>query len=367
MPREGDILIAGGYGTVGRHLANSLAPLHPGRVVLAGRTLQAAEAACATVGHGSRARWMNVDDALSVDEALAGVAVVIACVGQHERWLPRAAAARGLAYVDLSPKVGLRDTGHALEHDALRTGARLVLGAGLQPGISSMMARALSDRLGALSRIETFVLLSVGDEYGPDTIAFVLEASQRPFTVHDGGDDRVVRPWSEPAAIRFPPPVGRRLAFLFPFSDVAAYPETLGVRTALGRIALEPAWLGAAIATAGHVSGGWGAGDSLRRRRVVERLQRARRGQDVYALSVRARGARGAGTMTLLGRRQAEAAAIAVTPIVRALYEGSDVPPGVWMPEQVLHAHPFFDELRRNGLQVRYRTSWRAPCLEQPA
>ena len=51
-----DLLITGGYGTVGRRVAADLAPDYPGRVVVAGRSLEKAARLAAELGHGVRGR-----------------------------------------------------------------------------------------------------------------------------------------------------------------------------------------------------------------------------------------------------------------------------------------------------------------------
>ena len=67
------------------------------------------------------------------------------------------------------------------------------------------------------------------------------------FDIHVDGEDRPARPFSLPRVVEFPPPVGAQQAYLFPFSDQVLYPRTIGVRTALTRLAIEPAWLARAL------------------------------------------------------------------------------------------------------------------------
>ena len=46
---------------------------------------------------------------------------------------------------------------------ARASGARLVLGTGIVPGISNVMVRAMADTLGGADEIETALLLNAGD------------------------------------------------------------------------------------------------------------------------------------------------------------------------------------------------------------
>src|SRR5690349_4198291 len=97
------ILLVGGYGVIGRRVAAQLAPRYPGRVVVAGRNLELAQAVCGQIGHGSAARRIDVEDQSSIVSATRDAAMVLACVGQAKRLLLKAAAQQGLAYTDTAP------------------------------------------------------------------------------------------------------------------------------------------------------------------------------------------------------------------------------------------------------------------------
>jgi hypothetical protein len=75
---------------------------------------------------------------------------------------------------------------------------------------------------------------------GPASFDYFLQELAMPFVVFADGVDRPARAFSDPRPIEFPSPLGARLAYLFPFSDQVLYPRTMGVRTALTRLAIEP-------------------------------------------------------------------------------------------------------------------------------
>jgi saccharopine dehydrogenase (NAD+, L-lysine-forming) len=100
---NGLVLIAGGYGEVGRRLATRLARVYPGRVIVAGRSLERARQAAGCVGFGARGVAMDVNERASVERALEGVALVVSCVDQRVPYpLLSTAGARGLAYTDVT-------------------------------------------------------------------------------------------------------------------------------------------------------------------------------------------------------------------------------------------------------------------------
>lgn len=346
------ILVVGGYGVVGRRIAARLAPMFPGQVIIAGRDEARAQAQAAALGHSARARRVDVEDPASIDAALGGVGAVMVCVAQRELHLLRASIARGLAYTDIAPRLAFWEGADEMHERARRTGARVLLGAGLSPGISNMMAARLAARLRCVDRIETAIALSIGDEYGPDSLTHVLEAIGRPLRVFERGRVREALPFSEGRRIAFPAPLGPTTAYLFPWSDVVNYPKTLGVETAVGRFALDPPWLGRLASLFVRA----GAARRLEKsallrghRHALERIAGRYEGRDNFALVVTAEAHGRTMAMSLAGRRQADATASGAAELVRHLVESKDVPPGVWLPEQVVSHESFFERLAARG------------------
>ena len=357
MLKDADILITGGYGTVGRRVAADLAPEYPGRLVVAGRSAEKAAQLAAELGHGVRGRRIDVGEPESVEAALGGVGVVMSCIDQAEPHLLRAAIARGLAYTDIAPHLMTRRPTETMKAEAARTGARIVLAAGLAPGITSLLARLGADRVGALESVTSNVLLSVGDSFGPASRAYLMEEIALPYAVRVEGREAPTRSFSSSARVTFPPPLGGRTAYLFPFSDQVFFPETLGARTALSRLALDPPWVGTLLSTLvrlGVTSAmRRSAGSQERLQRLISWLQRRHEGRDWYGALVEVRGARGSVQASLVGRGQATGTAIGAAAVVRALAEGEVKQPGIWMAEQVVLPGPFFERLAVRGLAPR--------------
>jgi saccharopine dehydrogenase-like NADP-dependent oxidoreductase len=215
-----------------------------------------------------------------------------------------------------------------------------------------MMARQLAKALGRVDRIETAILLSLGDEYGPDSLHHVLEAVAQPFNVLEEGRGHEAAPFSRGKRIDFPEPLGSRTAYLFPWSDVIYYPKTLGARTSLGRFALEPGWVGGLAALLVRA----GARRWLKRpgffrgnRRAIDRFKRIYAGHDRFALVVTVEGSGRVMKMSLTGRHQADATAAGAAELARALAAGEVEQAGVWLPEEVISHERFFEALALLG------------------
>ena len=355
---DGDILIAGGYGVVGRRLAADLAPDYAGRIVVAGRSQTQADAAAASIGYGVRGRCIDITVPSSIAAALADIAVVVSCVDQPGRALLWAAVERGLRYTDITPHLTELGRGEGYEKiaTAARTsGARLVLGAGIVPGISNVMVRRLADALGGADEIETSLLLNASDISGPASFDYFLQELAMPFSIHVDGRDRASRAFSAPRLVEFPSPVGSQLSYLFPFSDQVLYPRTMAVRTAVTRLAIEPGWLSKTLSVLAHSGISHLLAIGMIRRAIARRRKPAPSDRGArFALRVDVRRGDEARHATLLGQTQADAAAAGAAGVARALIEEEFSEPGAWMPEQVIDPDPFLSRLAAKGLKVEW-------------
>lgn len=351
---EQGILIAGGYGVVGQRIAADLAPDYP--VIVAGRRLGLAKATAAAIGYGASGRELDVTVDASIAAALEGIGTVVSCIDQSQRRLLHAAIDRGLRYTDITPHLVELGRGAAYEEigsSAQASGARVVLGTGIVPGISNVTVRAVAQMLGGADTIETSLLLSASDATGPASFDYFLQELTMPFEVHVDGADRPAHAFSDPRVIEFPSPFGPRSAYLFPFSDQVLYPRTMGTRTAMTRLAIEPASLGRLLAVLVRV----GATHLVAPERVRRALTRRRphRVPNIgvrFALRVDVIHEGRAAHASLVGGAQADAAAAGASGTVRSMLEGEVQQPGAWMPEQIVNPTAFFSHLARHGLIV---------------
>jgi len=378
-PLPHGILIIGGYGEVGRRIASYLAHDYPDRVIVAGRDPAPAGSLAAMLGRGVRAISLDVRDRRSIMNALDGVGLVVNCVDDPLRRVLHAAIGCGLAYTDLSPHtLDLRLARHegsidplaALISAARASGARVVLGAGLIPGASGVVARACADRVIQVTSIHSALLLSLGDVYGSDSLSYMMDEATRPFPVWIRGRDETSLPFTDGIPIEFPAPIGVRTAYRFPFSDQFFYPRTLGAMTAVTRLALDPPWVAPTLARFARVRDASLAKSPLVRRvlpRVASLVRRALRGRNAYALVMKVDGHHEKMRASLLGRTQADGTAAATVAIANALIAGEIAEPGVWFPEQALAPTAFFARLAARGLHVQLEPRRAADVVEYPA
>ncbi|MDP9526082.1 saccharopine dehydrogenase NADP-binding domain-containing protein [Pseudomonas protegens] len=169
--------LVGAYGSVGRQVAQLLAP----RVALrlGGRDRQRAEQLNQQLGARAEVRVLDLWQPQSLADFCAGCALVINCAGPSYRILDRvarAALAAGADYLD----VGGDDPLHERLSGQVPAGRRVLLSAGMLPGLSGLFPRLLAQSFqrvdamrcyaGGLGRLSATAaedfLLSLGNGFG---------------------------------------------------------------------------------------------------------------------------------------------------------------------------------------------------------
>lgn len=356
MEAKKDILIVGRSGAVDAKIAENLAPDFPGRVIIAGVNLEQAAQLASRAGHGVRARFVDVRHWPSIESALEGVSTIIcSLVWPDTSRLLLAAITYGCGYVDISPMSPTSTaSSEALTAEARRNDARILLGAGMIPGLSSVFARLGADYVGCVSSVESSAVLSFG-RWDSDLTRFIAEKLVTRSSPTLNGKPQLLWPFTEPKRVEFPPPLGIRKTYFFPFADQETYPATLGAHTAVSRLGLLPHWASELLAL---------LLPRLRNRRqaqqplaagrlvaLVQRLQQIYTGADWWGVHVEVMGKSGIYRASVQGYGQAWATALSAATFARALLDGGVDRPGIWSADQVTPVQPFLKRLASHGLQ----------------
>jgi hypothetical protein len=228
-----DVLVIGGYGAVGSVVCERLAEAIPGRVVPAGRNLDAARALARRIG-SPRAVRVDLADPATLVAALDGVGLVVLAVEPGDDRVARACLARGVSLVDVSASREQLEATERLDEVARDAGAAAVLSVGVAPGLTNLLARRAHDLVGGAQEIDVAVVLGGGEAHGADAIRWTVDGLVGPQP--DGGARQVLLPG-----------LGRRTVHPFGFSDQHTLRRTLDVPHVTTRFALDSRPLTASV------------------------------------------------------------------------------------------------------------------------
>ena len=215
-----------------------------------------------------------------------------------------------------------------------------LVAAGLDPGATNMLARLAAERAGGADRVDVTLLLSLGDRFGAVAVDWTLSKLASPVVVDRAGSTRTLRAYRGRRRVEFPPPIGRKLGYRFPFPEQAFFGETLGAGEADNWYAMDSDLTSRLLAAAVSLGLGRVLGSSRPRRAVARPLGRSARvpgGRDEVCALVEVRGPRGRRRAALLSSKESETTVRCALPFDVSLVEGG-IPMGVWLPEQVVDA-----------------------------
>ncbi|MFY1673467.1 saccharopine dehydrogenase family protein [Plantactinospora sp. WMMB334] len=340
---DGRIVVVGGYGAVGRIVAQTLGKWCPGRVVVAGRSLERARALTALAPTAALlAEAVDIDRAAGIERMLRGTRVVVMCVERNNETLARACLQRGIGYVDVSATASVLESIGRLDALAVAHGATAALSVGLAPGLTNVLARYCVDRLPSARAVDLAVLLGTAGDHGPDSVRWTVERLGEPVRPAPGTPSRAV------AAL---PDLGRRTVHWFPFSDQSTLTATLGVPVTT-RICFDSRAVTAVafgLRAAGFFAALCRLGATPLRTRALSRLGTGTDRFAVQATAIGPDGERVCGAVT--GRQECRATGIVTAQVARRVYLGR-TPAGVRHIDQFVDAEAFLNELPTRHLAL---------------
>jgi len=350
------ILITGGYGKVGSIIAKELIKYYPKKIIVAGRNIQKAIDFAKECNGDIIPIELNVNDSSNIETALKDVSLIINCIDLKEPFfLVKSAITKGIGYLDVTAHESFMRVCFGMKKEAEKSGARILLGAGLIPGVANVMAKAGAIRVGKAVSVQTNLMLSVGDKFGSAALDYMLEVLPLSFNILENGKERTVKNLIESSKANFIDPINERTVYRYILPDQFFYPNTLGVHTSGDYFALDPVWIMKIFAASMKM--GTGTLLKFKTARIVFKkiflfLQNLYNGKDIWAITVDVKGSKRRCLLTIKGYGETYPTAISAVLKARALLENEINKPGVWLPEQVIEPDKFFIKLEEYGFKV---------------
>jgi hypothetical protein len=229
------VVIFGGYGTFGGHVARELARVGE-TLTIAGRDGERAGAFAAALGPTHRGIAANVSQPADCRAALAGATIAVNCAGPFragDTALLEACLEIGCHYADIADDRGyaarVRDFGERFAAKGLAA----VYGCSSLPGISGALALAAGANQPMRARVTLFI--GNNNPKGRAAVASLAGGLGRPI----GAPQGELRGFRDREIVPLPPPFGPRPVFNFDSPDYDLLPKLVGVRSVSVKLGFE--------------------------------------------------------------------------------------------------------------------------------
>lgn len=222
------VLIVGGTGNFGSHIARRLARRGDIRLILSSRSAESAEAAAHRLGAAGGAEGI----ALSLDgdvEAVVRAArpdFVIHTSGPFQGQdyrVAEAAIAVGAHYCDLADARAFVAGIGALDEKARAAGVAVIAGASSVPALTAAIIDRYRPRFGRLRGVDYGIGAAQATNRGLSTTAAILSYVGQPFSRLEGGREIVVHGWQGTGIVPYPE-LGHRMFGECDIPDLALFP-----------------------------------------------------------------------------------------------------------------------------------------------
>lgn len=352
-PLKPNILIVGGYGSVGQIIAQTLADKFPGQIIVAGRSYKKANALAQDSDGKIKPYHLDLTTAHENLEILDGVAVVVMCLDVPDMRFVQQILQRGIHYIDITADDTILQQIEALADVASTGGSTAVLSVGLSPGLTNLLARYAQTQFDTLNRIDIQILLGMGEAHGSAATRWTVQNLNADYTVIENRVPRPVSSFAEHGTAHFPDGLGKRKVYRFNFSDQHVIARTLNIPSVSTWITFDPASTATLMAFLRRT----GLSKLLRYKWLEDMTVKLSRsfhyGSDKFVLQVEASGEKNGcfqtHTAAIIGNGQSRATGLATAQVVeRVLSE--DIPVGIFHSEQLFEPLPFIQELIGNKL-----------------
>ncbi|OPH51359.1 saccharopine dehydrogenase [Paenibacillus ferrarius] len=345
------IVVVGGYGHVGKTICKELGRKYPGNVYAAGRSLARAEQFSRETGGTVQPLQLDINKVID-PSVLAEVKLVIMCLDQTDTAFVQSCFQNSIHYIDVSANGLFLNQVEQLNKEAKANLSTAVLSVGLAPGLTNLLALQAHQLLDRTRSIELSIMLGLGDQHGQAAIEWTVDNLSASFPIAENNRQVTVASFTDGKIANFGPTLGRKKAYLFPFSDQQTLSRTLGVPSVSTRLCFD-----SSLATS-FMAGLRATGTfhllkmKWLRNATVRGFGKLHFGVDKFAVKVEAQGEREGNEATvsclLHGRDQSQMTARVAASVADALCSHT-FPHGVYHIDQLFELAALSDKVLENA------------------
>lgn len=221
------ILIIGGYGDVGKHVTENLISQTNDTIIIAGRNKEkATEMLQKYSSKQVEFRLLDIYDHSTYQQKLNDIALVVMCLSPKSIDFSLYCLKQGIHYIDISPSNQISEQLQQAYRKSKSELAVCILGVGICPGLSTLLATAISRDFNKIESTSISLLLGMGDEYGDDALDWLLSNLKNDFIWNQNGNSLSHKPFIKSKRAYFDS-LGKHSAYAFNLSDQQIVTKTL--------------------------------------------------------------------------------------------------------------------------------------------
>lgn len=239
------VLILGGRGRIGSHVAQDLASHTDAEITVTGRLPLPEKTPPPLASEQIQPMVLNLEDEASLDRAVASADLVIHCAGPfhfRDGRVLKACIKRGKNYVDVSDHRSFYHRVITNQTEAQQAGITAVLNTGIFPGISNSMVKQSVEAFDDPQRIHLSYIVAGSGGAGVTVMRTTFLGLQNPFEALINGKWQQVKPYSDRETIQFPEPFGKTGVYWFDMPETYTFAESFNVDTVITKFGSVPDW-----------------------------------------------------------------------------------------------------------------------------
>lgn len=359
------ILILGGKGRIGSHVAQDLATYTDADIIVTGRSGDTDRAKEQISSFEFEFLTLDLANTEKLNEAIANVDLVIHCAGPfhyRDAKVLQTCIEHKVNYIDISDHRSFYHQAIEYQEEAKEAGITAVLNTGIFPGISNSMVKQGVEQFDEPETIHLSYIVAGSGGAGVTVMRTTFLGLRKPFEAWIDGEWQTVKPYSDRETIEFPKPFGKTGVYWYDMPETYTFPDSFPVKTAITKFGsipdfynymtwivahvFPPAWIrnSAGIEFLSHVSHKMtqftdlfsGIGVAMR-----SEIRGQKEGESKALVS------------TLVHENTAISAAAGTGSVAQLMLSGRLHQPGVYPVEQVLPTPLFQETMKQRDIEVQ--------------
>ncbi|MDJ0706143.1 MAG: saccharopine dehydrogenase NADP-binding domain-containing protein [Leptolyngbyaceae cyanobacterium MO_188.B28] len=360
------VLILGGQGRIGSHVAEDILAHTQAAITVTGRR-QHQDRTPLTWTKPERVQYLPLDlaDQADVERAIADHELTIHCAGPfgyRDDHALQACIRQQKNYIDVADNPQYVQRAFTHREAAQAAGVTAIVSTGIFPGISNSMARQGIEQLDRADQVHLSYIVAGSGGAGVTVMRTTFLELQHPFKAWIDGEWRTIQPYSDREQVEFPAPYGQCGVYWFNTVEAMTLPAVFPVKTVVTKFGSLPDFYNHLTWLMAH----WIPKPWLRSPKMVEFL--AQVSYRMTEVTDRFSGIDIAMRVDITGEKDgrparycstaahgdtAIAAGYGTGAIAQLILAGELQTPGVWPVEQALSTELFEKTLKQRGLEIQ--------------